>query len=750
MRGACRVLAVLLCLAAASVYALSGSKFHQRTAAFGFGSVGSGVPVGSVLQPVGTGISDHPLFESLYIGEPDRVVATCRYGKVTARDLYLFLVLTRSKISPYILEVFDKTKSPSEKEELAKQIRRAIEDYVFVNHIVPRLVAGEPFNEIDEARAQVTALEAYRFVYVANLERSKIKLTDADRVKYLQEHRTEIAQPERWRVRYIFMRSEETDPLDKQDEVQKRMEDLRRDILRGKIDFPEAARKFSEAPSAAQGGEVPPFKRGEFFYYLEDAVSRLQPGELSEVIRGPHGFYLVQLIEVLPPEELSLDNPVQAGKVEDGLTRQVLRAQYLWDLKVLLEEKRRPIYNIRPWDEKKLEDVVGEVAGFTITKGQLLNIFPSLESHELVSQEQSAEYTLKRILEGEAIAQEIRGTELENSPYLQPMLEMARNVARVEKLKEKLSCELRPSRSTVFQFWKNNPELFTPLPMKRIIEVTLTPLNTASVPEQTVAELERALAEGGGEAPSPLQPRGAAGYSLPSSPEFAEELTSATAQAGAKTDVNTSRSEEERSFSSKDSDSTHSASEELTSGSLRGGGAGQDSPTVGGVSPKTKKSKQAEKQKPAYDNGTGTWHGPLEFVGQETPASGTNTPVQKMPPVHARTITPTRLREVVANYRSADWQLAYRDLGYVYVEDMPELPPELSQTPTGSYLPPKYKDGRAVTYVVEDTKRFPKPSFNEIEAYAYYVWQEVQVEKKFREIREKELSGAELKLSLEK
>ena len=191
----------------------------------------------------------------------------------------------------------------------------SIDDYVFVNFVVPQLVAKEQWTEVDEARARVAALAGYQFVYITDIVKPKINIRPADRVKYLQEHRNEIAQPERWRVRYIFLRSEETDPLDLQDAVQKKMEDIRADILRGKIDFAEAARQYSQAPSAANGGEIPPFRRGELFFYFEQAAANLKPGEVSEVIHGPHGFYLVQLLEVLPAEELSMENPEQAAKV---------------------------------------------------------------------------------------------------------------------------------------------------------------------------------------------------------------------------------------------------------------------------------------------------------------------------------------------------------------------------------------------------------------------------------------------------
>ncbi len=740
----------------ALAYAIPGSsKYQQRAAAFGMGAVsGASSPVGRVLEPVGTNVSDHPLFQSLYIGEPDRTVAETRYGKVTARDLYLFLVLCRSEIPPNILEQYDKEQTPEERKKLTEKVRKAVDDYVFVNFVVPRLTARLPWTEVDESRAMIAAHEAYRFVYVANVVRSKIHISDADRVKYLQEHRSELAAPERWRIRYIFLRSEETDPLDQQDAVQKRLEDIRQDILRGKIEFPEAARQYSEAPSAAHGGEIPPFRRGELFFYLEDAVTNLRPGEVTEVIRGPHGFYLAQLIETLPPEELSLDNPVQAGKVEEGLTRQVMRAQYLWDLKVLLQEKRRPVYDLRPWDEKQADQVVGQVGEFRLTKGQLLNIFPSLESEDLANLESFVERTVRQILESEAIAQEVRALGADTSVFLPPMLEMAKNFTLLEKLKEQISCELKPSQDTVRRFWRQHPELFTPLAMKRVIEVTLTPLTTAPSPDQTVAELERALAEGGGESISPL---------VPSEPEA---IIPDVAEITGKTSASVERSEEEPKHASgptspgagesvtTSSDSLTTSTEHSTRATTEsGGGAGPDKPAAGGIVPRSPRSESATKVYEPVSADTGavlsrpdTWVSPIASRDEEP--SGIEPAVkgrakQIKPPVHARRITPTQLRDVVKNYRSADWQLAYRDLGFIYVEDHPELPrKQLAKIPVGQYLAPRFENGRAITYVIEDSRRPLKPPFEQIEANVYRVWREVEIEKKLDQVRKAELGKA--------
>src|SRR5690606_32754467 len=156
--------------------------------------------------------------------------------------------------------------------------------------------------------------------------------------------------PERLRVRYIFKKSAETDDIDVQDDLEATLNGIRADVLAGRVKFEDAARQHSEAPSAKRGGEVPPFQHGELFFRFEYAAAELEPGGVSEVFRGPGGYYLVQLLEVVQPEEPSLSNPRQAKLVEEGVSRQVLKAAFDIRMRDMLEERRRLTEKPWAWD----------------------------------------------------------------------------------------------------------------------------------------------------------------------------------------------------------------------------------------------------------------------------------------------------------------------------------------------------------------------------------------------------------------
>ena len=79
------------------------------------------------------------------------------------------------------------------------------------------------------------------------------------------------------------------------DTVRARMESVRARILAGSS-FEEMARTYSQDPgTAAVGGDLGFFGRGDMVAPFEEAVLALEPAELSEVVQTPLGLHLIRL-----------------------------------------------------------------------------------------------------------------------------------------------------------------------------------------------------------------------------------------------------------------------------------------------------------------------------------------------------------------------------------------------------------------------------------------------------------------------
>lgn len=68
------------------------------------------------------------------------------------------------------------------------------------------------------------------------------------------------------------------------------------DQIRKGANFEDIAQKYSDGPSAAQGGELGSFKRGMLAKELEDKTFAMKPGDISDVIRTKQGYVILKVV----------------------------------------------------------------------------------------------------------------------------------------------------------------------------------------------------------------------------------------------------------------------------------------------------------------------------------------------------------------------------------------------------------------------------------------------------------------------
>ncbi|BAO43432.1 peptidylprolyl isomerase [Thiolapillus brandeum] len=71
---------------------------------------------------------------------------------------------------------------------------------------------------------------------------------------------------------------------------------LREDIVKGKITFAEAAKKFSmDDGTASKGGSLGKFEEGRMVPAFEKALKHLKPGDISQPVKTRYGLHLILL-----------------------------------------------------------------------------------------------------------------------------------------------------------------------------------------------------------------------------------------------------------------------------------------------------------------------------------------------------------------------------------------------------------------------------------------------------------------------
>ncbi len=169
----------------------------------------------------------------------------------------------------------------------------------------------------------------------------RISVTEQEIDKYLVENRDKLETGLTFSARHILLQPDPAKGEEGWLEARKRAEEVYGYLLEGQ-DFAELAKKYSDDPSARDGGSLGPLKKGELAPDIEEAILRLTPGEASTPFRSQVGYHIFRLDsrETLTGEALTQVR----GQVREILYRQ----KYDVRLKDWLTEiKERAIIDVR-------------------------------------------------------------------------------------------------------------------------------------------------------------------------------------------------------------------------------------------------------------------------------------------------------------------------------------------------------------------------------------------------------------------
>ena len=105
-------------------------------------------------------------------------------------------------------------------------------------------------------------------------------------------------------------------------------------LTRNAKDFAELAKSESTCPSAAQGGDLGEFGRGQMVAPFENAAFGLESGDVSEVVETQFGYHIIKATEKKPAAVV----PFEAVKAR--IEKQLKTQQVQQDLMAKIEELR--------------------------------------------------------------------------------------------------------------------------------------------------------------------------------------------------------------------------------------------------------------------------------------------------------------------------------------------------------------------------------------------------------------------------
>ncbi len=159
-------------------------------------------------------------------------------------------------------------------------------------------------------------------------------LTDENLERYFQQHRREFDGTE-VSVAHILFRVESPDDVRSRDTAVAAAEQLRQRILAGELTFAQAARQYSAAPTAADGGRIGFIgRRQPMPESFSAAAFALEPEAISPCVITAFGVHLIQCLEIKPGTQRWQD-------VRDELQPAVTQYLFRW-----AADRQRPLAKI--------------------------------------------------------------------------------------------------------------------------------------------------------------------------------------------------------------------------------------------------------------------------------------------------------------------------------------------------------------------------------------------------------------------
>jgi foldase protein PrsA len=163
----------------------------------------------------------------------------------------------------------------------------------------------------------------------------KINITDEDMKTYYDQNKESFNTPEEVKASHILVETKQ-----EADEILA--------LLKSGSDFATLAKERSKDGSAAQGGDLGYFGRGQMVAPFEEAAFTLNVGEISKVVESEFGFHIIKVIDKKAATTASFND-----KKED--IRKTLTEQKQGELSQTFIEELRTAAKIENYFKKETE-----------------------------------------------------------------------------------------------------------------------------------------------------------------------------------------------------------------------------------------------------------------------------------------------------------------------------------------------------------------------------------------------------------
>ncbi|WKJ91239.1 nitrogen fixation protein NifM [Methylomonas montana] len=123
---------------------------------------------------------------------------------------------------------------------------------------------------------------------------------------FYHSHQEKFHKPEQRTARHILISINPDYPDNTREAAWKRINEVADTLKRKPHKFADLALKYSECPTAVQGGEVGSVVKGTLFPELDAVLFGMKEDAISDVVETEMGFHVIQCLKIIHAETMSL------------------------------------------------------------------------------------------------------------------------------------------------------------------------------------------------------------------------------------------------------------------------------------------------------------------------------------------------------------------------------------------------------------------------------------------------------------
>ncbi|MFH1914339.1 MAG: SurA N-terminal domain-containing protein [Pseudomonadota bacterium] len=151
----------------------------------------------------------------------------------------------------------------------------------------------EEFYTANEASLMVPEQVRVRYLLFTPKDLAARQQVSDDEIEaYFQANAATMRQEEAVKARHILIQTSDSDSEEKQADARKRIDAVYA-LAKASSDFAALARQYSEGPSAAGGGDLGWFGRGDMVPEFEEAAFAAPKGQVTEPLRTQFGWHII-------------------------------------------------------------------------------------------------------------------------------------------------------------------------------------------------------------------------------------------------------------------------------------------------------------------------------------------------------------------------------------------------------------------------------------------------------------------------